>query len=165
MSMIRKYLNLIMEGALYGFLGGALLWVSLYQIYEANLAFTRSKLVNGKIQMSFMSFPPEFLGFCLYFMIIVLLIRLISGFFFEKYQHLFLSWLLTGVISTVVINLMLSSAPVPIVPEYVENHWFCCIDNSSGYLLWLITFLIIVLYTISFMLVRKLIVPKQESFK
>ena len=103
--MIKKYLILIMEGTLYGFLGGALLWISLYQIYEANLDFTRSELINrnSEINMSFMSFPPEFLGFCLYFMIIVLLIRLISGFFFEKYQHLFLSWLLTGVISTVVI--------------------------------------------------------------
>jgi hypothetical protein len=148
-------------------LGGALLWISLYQIYEANLDFTRSELINrnSEINMSFMPFPPEFLGFCVWFTIIVFLIRLISEFFFQKYQHLFLSWLLTGVISTVVINLMLSSAPVPIVPQHIENHWFCCIDNSTGYLLWVITFLIIVLYTILFVSLRKLIMPKQEPFK
>ena len=163
--MIKKFLFLIVEGALYGFFGGTLLWVCLYQIYEADLAFSRSQLMNSKINMSFMPFPVNFLGFCLFFTIFASLTRFIIGFFFQKYEHLFLSWLLTGVISVVIIDLMLSSAPFSIVPEYVENHWFCCIDNSSGYLLWLITFLLILLYTFLFVFVRSFIMRKPEAFK
>jgi len=163
--VIKKYLVLIAEGSLYGFFGGALLWVCLYQIYEANLAFYRSQLMNSKINMSFMSFPPSLLGFCLFFTIFTLLIRFIVGFFFQKYEHLFLSWLLTGVTSVIVINLMLSSGEVSVVPKYVENHWFCCIDNSSGYLLWVITFWLTLLYTILFVFVKSFIMRKPESFK
>ena len=163
--MIKKYLVLIVEGILYGIFGGALLWICLYQIYEADLAFSRSQLINSKINMSFMPFPVNFLGFCLFFTIFASLTRFIIGFFFQKYEHLFLSWLLTGVISVVVIDLMLLSTPFSIVPKYVENHWFCCIDNSSGYLLWLITFLIVMLYTILFIFVRKFMIQKPESLK
>ncbi len=163
--MLKKYLVLIMEGTLYGFFGGALLWICLYQIYEADLTFARSQLLNSKIQMSFMPFPISFLGFCIFFTIFVTLIRFTVGFFFQKYEHLFLSWLLTGVISVIAIDLMLLSAQVPIVPKYIENHLFCCIDNSSGYLLWLITILIVTLYTFSFVFVRKLIRNAPKPFK
>jgi hypothetical protein len=165
--MIKKHLILILESALYGFFSGALIWTCLYQIYEADLDFTRNKLINSnsRISISFMSFPLDFWRFCVWSVILVFLIRLIIKLFFQKYENRFFSWLFTGVISVTVSNLMLSSGPVSIVPEYVENQWFCCLDNSSGYLLWVITYLLIMLYTIVFVFMRSFIIRKPESFK
>ena len=63
--MIKKYLVLIMEGALYGFFGGALIWINWYLIYETDLSIARSRLIGSQIQMSFMPFSIKFLGFCI----------------------------------------------------------------------------------------------------
>ncbi len=153
-----------MEGAVYGFFGGALIWINWYLIYETYLSIARSQKLD-KISMSFMPFPVEFLGLCLFFMILTSVIRLMIEFFFQKYNHFFSSWLLTGVISVVVINLILSSETVVVVPRTVGYSWLCCLDNSTGYLFWLIPFLLIMLYTIFFVFVRSFIMRKPESFK
>ena len=158
--LIRKYFILIVEGALYGFFGGALLWISLYLIYETDISIARSQKLD-KISIDFAGFPLKFLGFCLSFMILASLVRLIIGFFFQKYNHLLLSWLLTGVISIVVVNLILSDAP-SLIPTSVGYGLLCCLDNSSGYLLWVITFSLIVLYTFLFVSVKKFILRRQK---
>lgn len=160
--MINKYLVLIMEGTLYGLFGGALLWVNWYLIYETDISIARSQLVGSQLQMSFMSFNVGFLGFCIWSMILAFFIRLIIGFFFPKYEHLFLSWVLTGVTLIVVHNLMLSSTPFAIAPRDIGYGWLCCIDDSTGYLQWLITFLLMVLYTGLFVFVKKFTLRKQE---
>jgi len=54
-----------MEGALYGFFGGALIWINWYLIYETDLSIARSRLIGSQIQMSFMPFSIKFLGFCI----------------------------------------------------------------------------------------------------
>lgn len=162
--MIKKYLVLIMEGAVYGFFGGALIWINWYLIYETYLSIAKSQKLD-KINMSFMPFPVEFLGLCLFFMILTSVIRLMIEFFFQKYNHLFSSWLLTGVISVVVINLILSSEPVVVVPQTVGYGWLCCLDNSTGYLFWLIPFLLIILYTFLFVLVRNFIMGMPKLLK
>jgi hypothetical protein len=140
--VIKKCLIFILEGAVYGFLGGALVWLSLYLIYETRISIARNIRV-GKVTMSFLSFPVEFLPLCLLFMGFVFCIRLVVGFFFQKYNDLFLSWLLTGVISVIAINLILSDGPVSVVADL------------PGYFLWLITFLLITIYTVLFFFLRK----------
>ena len=151
--VIKKHFVFILEGAVYGFFGGALLWTSLYLIYETYISILRSELV-GEISISYLSFPVEFSRLCLFFMVLASVIRLIIEFFFQKYNDLLLSWLLTGMISVVVINLILSSEPVPLLPESVGYGWLCCIDNSSGYLLWPITFFLVALYSFLFVSAR-----------
>lgn len=154
--MIKKFLILIIEGSLYGLFGGAVLWTSLYLIYETDISIARSKLV-GQISMSFLSFPLNFVGLCLGFAILASLVRLIIGVFFEKYHQVITSWLVAGLISVSLINLIILEGPVPLIPGYFGYGWLCCIDNSSGYLLWPITFLLIVLYTFLFVTVKRFI--------
>ncbi len=116
--MIKKYFVFTMEGALYGFIGGVLLWISLYSIYQTYITHLRSQRFD-RISMSFIDFPVKLWGLCLGFMLLGTLIRLIMGIFFQKYNHLYLSWLVTGAISIVVINFMLIEGPVSLIPEIV----------------------------------------------
>jgi H+/Cl- antiporter ClcA len=142
-----------------------MLWINWYLIYETNLSVARSRLVGSRINMSFMPFSVNFLSFCILSMILAFLIRLIIRFFFQKYEQLFSSWLLTGVTLITVNNLLLSSTGFAIDRKDVGYGWLCCVDDSSGYLQWLMTLLLIVIYTILFVFAKKHIVRKPESFK
>ena len=153
--MIKKYLVLFTEGTLYGFFGGMLLWINLYLIYETHLSIIRNQVPLG-INMSFMKFNIGFLGFCLWSMIVAFLMRLITDFFFQKYEQLFLSWLLIGVSLIAFHGWMLSNTSFSIIERRnVGYGQLCCIYDSTGYIQWLIMFLLIVLYTFLFTLVRK----------
>lgn len=160
--MIKKYFILIMEGALYGFFGGALLWISLYLIYETHISIARSQKLD-KITMSYLSFPVKFLGLCLSFMILASFIRLIIGFFLSNYSHSFLSWLLTGMSSILVIYLIMSGEQIYFTAS-VELSCLCCLDKFVLCLTWLVMPLLIFLYTILFIFVKNLILRKREFY-
>lgn len=100
--------------------------MSLYLIYESDISIARSQKFNG-VTPSFLSFPVKFLGFCLVFTVSVFLVRSIIEIFFQTYRHLNISWLLTGLISVSVINLILSSVPIFLFP----NPW-----DMVGYVVW-----------------------------
>jgi hypothetical protein len=160
----KKYFIPTVETALYGFFGGASVWTCLYLIYEMNLSIIRND-ISRDVNMSFWSFPIDFFGFCIGFATLALLIRLISRFLLPTKEHLFASWLWTGLISIAALNLILSSAPVPLLPETVGFGWICCLDNSAGYLLWILTFLIVAVYTILFDSIRKLVNRSAEPLE
>lgn len=140
--MNKKHLISMLEGAVYGFIGGALIWLSLYLIYETQISIARDERL-GEVSISFSSFPVGFLPLCLFFMGLASCTRLLIGLFLPTYSDLFLSWLPTGVISVAVINLILSDAQVSVVAELPE------------YLFWLITLLLVTIYTALFLVVRK----------
>ena len=151
--MTKRYIRLVLEGALYGFFGGTLLWITLYTLYETNLSHLRSFTIDG-LDFSYLSFPVEFSRLCLVFVILASTIRLISGICFPKHLRLFSIWLLTGMISIAFINFLLLNGPVPLTPEAVGFGWLCCINNSSGYLLWPLTILLIAVYSFLFVYAR-----------
>lgn len=140
----------------YGFLAGAVNWTVLYIIYETQLSFDR-RMDWGSISIDFVGFPIEFLRYSLAFMFIATMIVIIVRYCLSKSQDHFLGWLVAGAVSVTVINLIVLSSDIDLLPQTLGFGWVCCIDNTSGYLVWLITLSVTIVYTYLFISVKRIV--------